>query len=343
MGHRRACRSPGLPGDVAHGTGLGAVRLQNPVGGSPLFRDGFSLAGVPSMRRFMPADPVQLALAIFEITLLLTGAGLALWLATNRLQRQRWLETHALTYWSVTLPEFLFFAALVFAVGFLGQTLVHTFLGPMIAQSPDKAGLEVFAYGAGLHGGVLLGCLLFPVLRRSLYADYGATPTYSPRVAFRPEWTTVFRYAAGTLLVALPLLTVLSVGWTELLRLFGLPDEPQDLIARFSETKSGLVIAGMLLVACVLAPLSEELMFRAGLYRFVRQKIGRLPALLISSVCFGILHGNWAGFLPLATLGMLLALVYEATGSLRVIVIAHGLFNLNTIFIVLSGLSQAVS
>ena len=104
-----------------------------------------------------------------------------------------------------------------------------------------------------------------------------------------------------------------------------------------------LVIAGMLLVACVLAPLSEELIFRAGLYRFVRQKLGRTPALLISSVCFGALHANWAGSLPLAVLGMLLAIVYEATGSIRVVVIAHGLFNLNTILIVLSGLPQATS
>lgn len=295
------------------------------------------------MGRFMPSDPVQLALALFEIALLLGGAGLGLWLVTNRLQRQRWLETHALTYWSVSLPEFLFFALLVFTIGFLGQTLVHSFVGAMIAQSPDKAGLEVFAYGAGLHGGVLLGCLLFPVLRRRLYSEYGTTPSNSPRPTFRLTWATGIRYAAGTLLVALPVLTLLSFGWTELLRIFGLPDEPQDLIARFAETKSVVVIGGMLLVACVLAPLSEELMFRAGLYRFVRQKIGRVPALLVSSICFGILHGNWAGFLPLAMLGLLLALVYEATGSLRVIVIAHGLFNLNTIIIVLSGLSQAVS
>jgi membrane protease YdiL (CAAX protease family) len=42
----------------------------------------------------------------------------------------------------------------------------------------------------------------------------------------------------------------------------------------------------------------------------------------------------------LAALGALLCLVYEATGSIRIIVIAHGLFNLNTVLVVLSGLSQ---
>ena len=50
-----------------------------------------------------------------------------------------------------------------------------------------------------------------------------------------------------------------------------------------------------------------------------------------------------AGILPLAMLGMLLALVYEATGSIRVAIIAHGLFNLNTIILLLSGLTQSNS
>ena len=40
---------------------------------------------------------------------------------------------------------------------------------------------------------------------------------------------------------------------------------------------------------------------------------------------------------------MLLALVYEATGSIRVAIIAHGLFNLNTIILLLSGLTQTNS
>jgi len=289
----------------------------------------------------MPTEPLQIVLTLFEVLLLLTGAGLAIWLTGNRQQRNRWLHTSALPYWSVNLPEFLFFAFLVITMGFLGQSLVHSLLGSAISHSPNRSGLEIFAYGTGLHGGVLLGCLISPALRRRLYSEYGAQPTTVPRSMPGPTLAQVLRYAAGTLLVALPMLSLLSFGWTELLRLLGLPDEPQDLIATFSETKSVLVIAGMLLVACVLAPLSEELMFRAGLYRFIRQKLGRTSALLVSSLCFGALHGNWAGFLPLVVLGLMLAQVYEATGSLRVIVIAHGLFNLNTLFLVLSGLSEA--
>lgn len=287
----------------------------------------------------MPAAPAQLALAVFELALLLGGAGLLLWQMGNPHLRQRWLRTRALPHWPVTIPEFLFAAMLVFAGGFLLQSAAHWAFSAKIAGAADRTGLELFVYGAGFHLGILSGCALFPALRRRLYADYGSEPP-SFRPAPAPAWDDVLRYAAGTVIIALPVLTILSLGWTELLRAFSLPDEPQDLIGIFAHTQSPAVIAGMLFVACVLAPLSEELLFRAGLYRYIRQKLGRTPALLLSGVCFGMLHGNWAGFVPLAVLGMILAIVYEATGSLRVAVVAHSLFNLNTILIVLSGLPE---
>jgi membrane protease YdiL (CAAX protease family) len=287
----------------------------------------------------MPTGPLQIALVAAEFTLLLGGAGFLLWLLGNPQARQRWLRTNALPHWPVSLPEFLFGAMLVFSGGFLVQGIVHTAFHSLIAGAADKTGLELFAYGAGFHVGILLGCAVFPSLRRRFYASYGTVPP-PPLPAASRNRPALLRHAGGTVLVALPVLTLLSLAWVEILRAAGLPDAPQDLIGIFAQTRSPLVVAGMLAVACVLAPLSEELMFRAGLYRFVRQKLGRVPALLISGLCFGLLHGNWASLVPLAALGMILALAYEATGSIRVAIVAHSMFNLNTILIVLSGLQD---
>ena len=281
-------------------------------------------------------------------------------LAANTPQRVRWLETNRLPPWPVIGPEFALFVLLIFGSGFFFQTAAQILLKGFIATNASRAGLEIFVYGTGFHGGALLGWLLFPAMREHWYADYGALPppeapasaepsAVAPAMADKtagkpsdpkPAWMVVVVNAVGTLLTALPLLIVFNLGWTFLLRKLGLPDEPQDLIAIFSSTKSPLILTGMLVVACGLAPLNEELMFRAGLYRFCRQRLGRNWALLISGCLFGALHANWAGFLPLALLGVALALAYEATGDIRVSVIAHGLFNLNTIVIVLSGLPQ---
>ena len=124
------------------------------------------------------------------------------------------------------------------------------------------------------------------------------------------------------------------------MRQCGLPDEPQALLAIFDHTKSRLVLAAMVLVAGGLAPVYEEIVFRAGLYRFCRRWLGRNWALALSGAIFGAMHGNLAGFLPLAVLGALLALAYEATGSLRVPIVAHALFNLNTVAVVFAGLQE---
>jgi len=288
----------------------------------------------------MPTEPIQQVIAAFEISLLLAGGWLLCRLLVRRDLRSRWLDTHRLPAWPVAPAEFALFLLLVFFSGLLLQTGARIAWGSIIRSAADRPGLEVLVYGIGFHGGALFGGLLFPLLRRKLYAEYGSVPSTLPPAAPLPVGK-ILRYAGGTLAVALPVLGLISLGWTFLLRHLGIPDEPQDLIAIFSATRSPWVITGMLVVACVIAPLNEELIFRAGLYRFCQQKIGRRWALVISSTLFGALHGNWAGFLPLAILGAGLALVYEATGDIRVTIVAHGLFNLNTILVILSDLPQS--
>ena len=288
----------------------------------------------------MPTEPAQLALAISEICLLLSGAGLGLWLVFNPGARARWLGTNRLPPMPIALADFVLSAVLIFLTGFAVQAVAQQGLGPVITRSADQPGLALFAYSVANYAGALVAWrLILPSLRRSLQFEPPATPVPA---AAPPAWHRTLRYAAGTLLVALPALIPVSLGWTALLETMNLPHTPQDVLAIFTNTRSPWVIAGMLLVACVLAPVYEELLFRAGLYRFCRHRLGRGWALVISGVCFGALHGNWAGFLPLAMLGMGLALAYEATGSIRVPIIAHGLFNLNTVLILLSGLPGTV-
>ena len=287
----------------------------------------------------MPSpEPAQSVLAQFEVCLLLTGAGLLLWLVFNPAARSRWLGTNALATTRLAPVDFVLAAALIFLTGFAAQAAAQLGLGPIIAKSADYPGVALFAYSVANYAGALLAWkVMLPSLRRT-WAFEPEAPRPAPRPAL--PWIKVLRYAAGALLAALPLLVLVSLGWTKLLEILGLPQTPQDVIAIFTSTRSPLVITGMLLVACVLAPIYEELLFRAGLYRFCRQKLGRGWALVISGVCFGALHGNWAGFFPLAGLGMGLALAYEATGSIRVAIIAHALFNLNTVLVLLSGLKD---
>jgi membrane protease YdiL (CAAX protease family) len=350
----------------------------------------------------MPTETAQQILVVFELALFLSGLGFFAWLMASPAARPRWLATNALPPPPFSTGDFFLIATTVFLFGTTFQGTAQVLLGPRIAESPDHQGLSLVIYSVASYAGALLAWkFLFPSLRRTWLADPSVPP-----VAARPPalpWSRALRYGAGTLLVVLPLLSLTNLGWSYVIDVLDLPAVPQDVIAMFANTRSPIVIAGMLLVACVLAPVYEELLFRAGLYRFCRQNHLGIPmvialpfvgaaayiaqvattkpglpsdwqlwlmaagsfvlgvvlfsltrdrpliqrhnrgfALVLSGVYFGALHGNVAGFLPLSLLGMGLALAYEASGSIRVAIVAHALFNLNTVLILLSGLPEAV-
>jgi len=290
----------------------------------------------------MPLTPYQFFVASLQLMLLLVGAwGLARILGVPA-TRARVFERSRLVPWSITGPEVALLLVTFMLFGIVGQGVLVSLFREALDSSPEKTGLQVAVYGFGLHGFPVLAWPLFHVVRRALHSDYGVEPPVAivstPR---RLSWAKVLAHAVVTLLLILPVLTLASALWTLLLRQTGLPDAPQELIEIFGAVQSPWVFTAMLLVACVVAPLNEELIFRRVIFRFCRQRFGRGFALLVSGVLFGALHGNWAGFFPLALLGVGLAIAYERTGDLRVPILAHGLFNLNTILIVLSGLAEA--
>lgn len=285
----------------------------------------------------MSLAPHQLVVAAFEIGLLLGGA----WLLARALgvpeYRARLFDRSRLAHWELTGFEVTLLVLTIFFLGALGQQMAHRFFAETIKASSQRGGLEIVVYGVGFHGVALLAWPLFWLVRKLLHTNYGAPPP--PVLESRRErFSKLIVHALSTVVIALPALALTSAAWNIVLRAVGLPDDPQDLLAVFSSVHSKPLLAGMLFVACVLAPINEELLFRGAIFRFCRQRFGRAPALLVSGVLFGALHGNWAGFVPLAVLGAALALAYERTGDLRVSMIAHGLFNLNTLLVVLSGL-----
>ncbi len=287
----------------------------------------------------MPTEPVEIIISLFELSLLLAGVFLLFRILAHPKRRARWLAPRTLPAWPVTLLEFFIFVFLIFGSGAFFQILLHLLTKDITSASSDWIALQMSVNGIGMDGGGLVGWLLFRSMQKTWYADAGAATPAPLSVAPRLPWSKVGLYAGGTLLMALPVIAAVNLGWVYLLRKLGLPDEPQELIAIFANTKSPFVVAALLAVACGLAPLYEELLFRAGIYRYCRQKMGRNWALVLSGCLFGAMHQNLASFVPLSLFGMVLAVAYEATGSIRVAIIAHGLFNLNTVLIVLSGLS----
>ncbi len=88
-----------------------------------------------------------------------------------------------------------------------------------------------------------------------------------------------------------------------------------------------LKIAIALVAVGLVGPIAEELLYRGVVHRLCRRHWGALPAAVISSLLFALLHGEPWFLFGLFALGMLYAFVYETTGSLTLCVAAHSLHN----------------
>ncbi len=103
---------------------------------------------------------------------------------------------------------------------------------------------------------------------------------------------------------------------------------PQQIIFELflQEEKLWLLVYSAIMVV-VLGPIVEEIFFRGFAYNAVKKKWGRQTAMVLTAAVFAGLHGNLIGFLPIMVLGLLLAYVYEKTGSLIPAITIHILHN----------------
>lgn len=83
----------------------------------------------------------------------------------------------------------------------------------------------------------------------------------------------------------------------------------------------------MLLMIGVIGPFSEEFIFRGIIFRGYKNSGSALQAIIWSAILFGLMHLNFNQAAYAIAIGIMLALVVEATGSLWSSVIVHMAFN----------------
>lgn len=92
----------------------------------------------------------------------------------------------------------------------------------------------------------------------------------------------------------------------------------------------------VIFLTILLAPLWEEIIFRGMWYPIFKNIFGKWPAICITSILFALMHAHGPTFFPLMAFGIVLVILYEATGSLGYPIAFHALFNaVSTIFILL--------
>ena len=116
------------------------------------------------------------------------------------------------------------------------------------------------------------------------------------------------------------------LGWYVHVALTGAEPDPHPVIERLAEAEA-LEIAVLVGVACVVAPLCEEIFFRGFLYPSIRDRFGVTGGVVASSLVFAMVHPGLPNQMATFVLGVAFCLVYERAGTLVAPVVAHAIFN----------------
>lgn len=96
--------------------------------------------------------------------------------------------------------------------------------------------------------------------------------------------------------------------------------------------------ATMIVLAVIMAPIFEEIVFRGIIQKgLINKGMNSATAIIISSVVFGLVHGNPWQFVGAVLLGCVLGLVYHKTKSLLLPVFLHAFNNLCSSILIFYG------
>lgn len=108
------------------------------------------------------------------------------------------------------------------------------------------------------------------------------------------------------------------------------------IVPSLMKSKNSEMFLFIVLLATVVAPLVEEVMFRGVLYQWMRKYLSPLTAIVSNGIVFAVVHPQGPiGIVPLTFIGAVLCLLREWRGSLVAPIVAHGCFNAGTLFMLL--------
>lgn len=212
--------------------------------------------------------------------------------------------------------------------GLVLLAVISIFLGAVI-EALRVAGvvsrIEAFRVFAPVSVVVMfLLAWLFAIARRGgTWADLGIR---------KSGWLSDFGLA---LLAEVGVLLVVMAYATLLLYLTKLRLPQQPVVELFGRSPTGIALA--VLYVAILAPIGEEVFFRGFLYGAMRQRWGVGVGMVVSAALFAFFHLSPLLYVPMFTIGLALAALYQYRGSLAPAIMLHALNNLLALVVLFAG------
>lgn len=122
-------------------------------------------------------------------------------------------------------------------------------------------------------------------------------------------------------------------GYSDALkRIFG-EMKTQDVVKIYQETHEISIRTLLAVMAVIIAPIVEEVVFRGYIYPVCKRFTGRILATFVASLFFSAVHFHIPALLPLFILAIALTIAYELSGSIWVPISIHACFNACTLIV----------
>jgi len=116
------------------------------------------------------------------------------------------------------------------------------------------------------------------------------------------------------------------------IRLFGEGPIQQPLISRLERATEAVDYLVVFLSGSLLGPVSEEIFFRGFVYTILKNRSPKWLAIIATNLLFFSLHLSPWWFPQVFTMGVLFTFLFDYSGSLVSVIVAHSLANLLSMF-----------
>lgn len=214
-----------------------------------------------------------------------------------------------------------------FITFYLGQTLAA---GIVLPGAIKLLKLDAVLAGSQRQAVLILGSYV-------LAAAAGLTVMYLSLMPFRPLNDRWFRFrfslrdalwGLGGYWVAIPLVVGISLLNQQLWQGQG---GSNPILEIALQEKDWVAIACFFVTASIAAPVFEELIFRGFLLPALTAYLPVWGAIGVTSLVFAVAHLSLSEVLPLATLGMVLGVVYVRSSNLFASMLLHSVWNAGTL------------
>ncbi len=259
----------------------------------------------------------------------LLGVLILLFLIAGRLLqgKQSLLAQNSDVSWETPWDWETILQVLLLGFFYIGQVLLPYLILPLLLSllglSPDTFSVRMKAFYV-LASYLLMSAGGLLVLYLSL-KPFLPLPEGWFRFNWRSNWIL---WGLGGYMVALPLVILVSFLNQKLWQGQG---GSNPILPLALEGQDRIALSIFFLTACVAAPVFEEIFFRGFLLPSLTRYMPVWGAIVTSGFLFAIAHLSFSEVLPLATLGIVLGVVYTRSRNLLASMLLHGLWNAGTL------------